>query len=127
MTPRRTALVLILFAGALGVGGCGKQAELARPRPMFGAAPTQPTAETATRDAMARRALADASPHADPRAPESLDELRQLRGKPGAKGSRITSYEATDPSAPHPPGSPEELPPPSSTDAADPPAAAPQQ
>jgi len=111
MIPRHTALAVVLVAGALAVAGCGKQAELARPRPMFGGVPTQPTAEAANRDAMARRAVADAAPRADPRAPASLEELRRVRVRRGAKGTEVTSFPETDPSAPHPPGSPEELPP----------------
>ncbi len=109
MTPRRLALATLFLAGLLVLAGCGKQAELARPRPMFGT-PSQPTAEGITRDAMARRALADAAPHADPRAPESLDEQRQVRVKRNAKGAAVATFAPVDPSAPHPPGSPEDLP-----------------
>ena len=125
MIPRHPALAVILVAGTLAVAGCGKQAELARPRPMFGGVPTQPTAEAADRDALARRAIADAAPHADPRAPESLDELRRVRVKRGAKGNEVTSFPTVDPSAPHPPGSPEDVPP--ASDDAAPASNAPQQ
>ena len=111
MIPRHRALAVVLVAGALAVAGCGKQAELARPRPIFGGAPTQPTAQAANRDALARRAIADAAPHADPRAPESLEELRRARVRRTPNGGQVTSFPETDPSAPHPPGSPEELPP----------------
>ena len=110
MTIRRAALALLFAAAALA--GCGKQGDLERPHPTFGQPPA-PAAQASARDEAARRAFSDASVKANPRAPESIDELRNLTG---SKHKAVQSEDATNPSAPHPPGSPLE------PDAAAPPA-----
>ena len=102
MTSNRVALLATALAAAACLAGCGKQADLARPKPLFGAAP--PSAAPLARDEAARRALADAAVRGDPRAPQSYEELRAnetlRRGRAGAA--------LIDPSAPRPPGSPTE-------------------
>jgi len=113
MTLRNALAGLTLTAGAIVLAGCGKQALLARPAPLIGPR-TQPSAEAATQDAMTRRALADAAAYAPPRAPLSLTEMRRVETKRGAHGETVTTVAPVDPSAPHPPGSPEDLTPDSS-------------
>ena len=113
MTLRNALAAMILTAGAIVLAGCGKQALLARPAPLIGPR-TQPSPEAATRDAMTRRALADAAPYAPPRAPLSLNEMRRVETRRGARGQNVTTVAPVDPSAPHPPGSPEDLTPDSS-------------
>jgi hypothetical protein len=113
MILRNALAALILTAGAIVLAGCGKQALLARPAPLFGPR-TQPSAEAATQDAMTRRALADAAPYAPLRAPLSLNEMRRVETKRGPHGETVTTVAPPDPSAPQPPGSPEELTPESS-------------
>ena len=83
MTLRNALAAMILTAGAIVLAGCGKQALLARPAPLIGPR-TQPSPEAATRDAMTRRALADAAPYAPPRAPLSLNEMRRVETRRGA-------------------------------------------
>ncbi len=74
MTVRR--LTLIALAAAAVLAGCGRQGELERPRPLFGK-PSTPAADAKSRDQAMARARADGAKHADPRAPQSIDEVRE--------------------------------------------------
>jgi hypothetical protein len=58
-----------------GLAGCGRQAELDRPLPRLGQT-KGPSAEQVTRDQAAARARREGAANADPRAPESVDEVR---------------------------------------------------
>ena len=79
---RRPALALFGLSAALLLCACGKQADLEQPRPMFGK-PYQPSPAQLRRDEAAARAVADAAERADPRAPQSVDEVRgQGLGRP---------------------------------------------
>ena len=100
MSTRHLALAAAGLAGILCLAACGRQAALERPAPLSAQGAVQPSA-TAPADA-AQRALADAAAaKADPRPPQSIEEVRAL-------GSlrRGQTTDAVDPSAPRPPGSP---------------------
>jgi hypothetical protein len=75
MIPRTAVLALMLLVGG-ALGGCGRQAELDRPAyPLFGQ-PRTPGAERLARDVGADRARREGAANADPRAPISIDEVR---------------------------------------------------
>ena len=82
MTTRLTLAALAALAAALStaMSGCGKQAELARPAPLFGHAFAPSGQAMARRDAAAR-ARADGAAAAGPQAlaPQSVDEVRDQR------------------------------------------------
>jgi hypothetical protein len=105
MRPNVARLLVLALASAMGLAGCGKQADLARPGPT-----TQATAPT-ERDQAARRALQDTAATADPHAPQSYYELRSSTS---LRRNRIRPG-ALDPSAPRPPGTPVEETPPASS------------
>ena len=78
MTSKTVAVALgAVAAAALALAGCGRQGELARPRPLVGP-PTQPTASQRTRDQAAMRAARDTQGVAEPQAPQSAQEVRGL-------------------------------------------------
>jgi hypothetical protein len=93
MIPRKAVLALLAAGAALSLAGCGRQAELARPQPMWGK-PRPVGAQKLTRQQAAARARADAAPHADPVAPQSVEEVRDqpLAGqKPRQPSGQTTS------------------------------------
>ena len=73
MIPRNAVLALLVLGGALA--GCGRQAELDRPGPLFGK-PHKPSAQQLTREQAAAQARQDGAATADPHAPVSVDEVR---------------------------------------------------
>ncbi len=101
MTRSRAPLALLVLAAALA--GCGKQGDLQRPHPLSGRPATATTAQADARDA-AHRALADGAAKSGPRAPASIDELREIDS---TRHKAVQTPDAADPSAPHPPGSPQ--------------------
>ena len=78
MSPRlidpRLVFIGLLAAASL-LAGCGKMADLERPRPMFGT-PSDAAPETDARHAAAQRARADARAVSARDAPQSIEELR---------------------------------------------------
>ena len=73
MIPRTAVLALMLLVGG-ALGGCGRQAEL--DRPALSGPPNPPSAERVARDQGADRARREGAANADPRAPISIDEVR---------------------------------------------------
>ena len=105
MTSRNLSVALLMgAAAALALGGCGKQGELQRPRPLIGHA-TQPAADQATRDRAAMRAAEDTTGVTDPQAPQSVEEVRGL----GEQVQRPppNGFEYTAPGAPQGPDQPQ--------------------
>lgn len=89
--------VLAIAAAVLSLAACGRQAPLERPTPLSGQPPVN------TRADAAHRALDDAAAaRADPRPPQSIEEVRDLNT---ARKTRLAP-DVVDPSAPRPPGSP---------------------
>jgi hypothetical protein len=100
MISRTAVLALFIAAGALGA--CGKQGELERPAPLVGKAQTGPSAAKLKRDQAAARARNDGAVNADPQAPQSVDEVRNL----GVQTQREhpVSGVSEGPNPQHPPG-----------------------
>ena len=90
MTTRPQRLAILAF-GALALAACGRQGELEKPGPLFGKAPAV-APDAVTRDAAMARARSDGAARADPRAPASVDEVREqgvatLRAQTGASAT----------------------------------------
>ena len=79
---QRLAMTGLAALAAAALAGCGKQADLDRPAPLFGHV-RAPSAEALGRDQAAARARADGAASAGPqaKAPQSIDEVRN-RGIP---------------------------------------------
>ena len=100
MSMHRLAIAAAGLAAVLSLAACGRQGALERPTPLSGQAAQPPATERA---GAARRALADAAAaNADPRPPQSIEEVRDLASGRKGRGAPDTA----DPSAPRPPGSP---------------------
>ncbi len=104
MTVRQLKPGLLLSASALAalaLVGCGRQGALERPRPLFGREST-PSPQAVTRTQAAARARNEARAMGDPRAPQSVDEVRELGLSPvdEAHSTDVDDAQRTSTSAP---------------------------
>ena len=100
---KRLALAVLAALAAAATAGCGKQAELARPAPLFGHA-FEPSGQAMARRDAAARARADGAAAAGPQAlaPQSVDEVRDQR----VTASRSAADQAPPASSTAAPGPP---------------------
>ena len=102
MTPR--LFILSLIAGGAVLAGCGRQADLEVPRPMFGGG-AQATPEEAAARAAEDRARSEGATQADPQAPQSAEEQRNWqRGNVPPPRAAPIEGSPPDPNAPQPQG-----------------------
>lgn len=104
-------LILSLSMGGACLAGCGHQADLQAPPPMFAQAAPVPQASSDQVDARAAadRARSEAAPEADPQAPQSAQEHRNWqsnweRGSVPPPRSAPIQGSPPDPNSPQPQG-----------------------
>ena len=100
----RLAIAALAALAAAATAGCGKQAELARPAPLFGHA-FEPSAQAMARRDAAARARADGLAAAGPQAlaPQSVDEVRDQRVTASVASDAPPPASSSSSAAPGPP------------------------